>query len=401
MDTAVEVTIENLGSERAERTEITRQIDGETVDEATLTTIDPGESVTKRFDWKAEEGKSSFGATVYPENQIEELDETNNAKSINFGGVFLPDLVVESITWGPASASVGDMVTFTVTIGNQGEGNSRNSRVHFESDGASFDPGRLDTIAAGGSATTTFRWAAGVGIHRFEAVVDFEWAVAETDESNNALAVEYASKSEVTLAAPQDTIHCDFFGFPERFFQESSITREHVERVVSAQAWSLTKMHNGVSPYSRFGYCRVEYDPEAYGYTMPYGIKLGDLAFPGLNSGHHRWEVMAHEHGHNFFGGTKPFYYDMAAPGPFLQESLAVLSAFYTFHDLLENQQEYGIDDATVESLAFDFSNGRAYQVDRFNEYVDQGEAVQHLRHLNEPSIGLHDDLLRRSIWLG
>ncbi len=176
-----------------------------------------------------------------------------------------------------------------------------------------------------------------------------------------------------TPTDPGDTIYCEFSGLPERFFQESFVPREQVERVVSAQAWSLTKMHNGISPYSYFGYCRIEYSPEVYGHTMPYGVKLGDFAFPGLNSGHHRWEVMAHEHGHNFFGGTKPFYTDIATPAPFLQESLAVLSAFYTFHDLLENQQEYGIDDATVESLVFDFGNGRAYQEAQFKEYVDQG----------------------------
>ena len=172
------------------------------------------------------------------------------------------------------------------------------------------------------------------------------------------------------ISDPSDSQQCGFSGLPDRFFTESSVSREQVERVVSAQYLSLKKMHNGITPYD---FCVVEYNPGAYGHTTPYGLKLGNSAFPGLNSGHHRWEVMAHEQGHNFFGATKPFYYDIATPAPFLQESLAVLSAFYTFHDLLENQQEYGIDDATVESLVFDFGNGRAYQEAQSKEYVDQG----------------------------
>ena len=130
-------------------------------------------------------------------------------------------------------------------------------------------------------------------------------------------------------------------------------------------------MHNGISPY---GFCRVEYDPEVYGCTMPDGVKLGDYAFPSLNNGHHRWEVMAHEQGHNFFGGTSWFYYTMAAPYPFLQESLAVLSAFYTYHDILENAVAYGIDDDSIDSLVFDFTNGRSYQENMYNKYVSQGK---------------------------
>ena len=209
MDTAVEVTIENHGSERAERTKVAFQVDGETVDEATLSTIDPGESVTKRFDWSAEEGKSSFGATVDPENQIEELDETNNTTNINFGGAFLPDLVVESITWEPASASVSDTVAFTVTIKNQGLGSSRASSVRAEVDGHHHVDVDVEGVAARGSVAATFEWVAAAGEHQFTAVADSEGWVAETDESNNVLTVGYARPSDILdwFDDPPDDAH--------------------------------------------------------------------------------------------------------------------------------------------------------------------------------------------------
>ena len=174
-----------------------------------------------------------------------------------------------------------------------------------------------------------------------------------------------------TDVVPVGINYCDFYGFPDRFFEESYLTREQVIKVVNAQYLSLKKMHNGISPYE---FCRVEYDSQVYGSTMPDGIKLGDSAFPSLNNGHHRWEVMAHEQGHNFFGGTSWFYYTMAAPYPFLQESLAVLSAFYTYHDIIENAVTYGINETSINSLVFDFTNGRDYQEEMYDLYINQGK---------------------------
>lgn len=181
----------------------------------------------------------------------------------------------------------------------------------------------------------------------------------------------------VTVTPPATvTIEGDysgFYDFPMRFFEESAIPREQVVKITDAQYLSLKKMHNGISPYD---FCRIEYEPDVYGSTTPYGFRLGDAAFPSdvRNSGHHRWEVMAHEQGHNFFGGTSTFYNSMAIPYPFLQESLAVLSAFYTYHDIVENQQSYGIDDNTINSLHFDFARGRNYQGDMYKQYIVQGK---------------------------
>ena len=171
----------------------------------------------------------------------------------------------------------------------------------------------------------------------------------------------------VTVLGP----YSGFYSFPKRFFERSALSPEQVVKVTDAQYLSLKKMHNGISPY---GFCRIEYEPSHYGSTMPNGLKLGDAAFPDLNSGHHRWEVMAHEQGHNFFGGTSAFYYSVAVPGPLLQESLAVLSAFYTFQDILANQQNYGVSSDAIQSLSFDFANGRAYQESRYQTYLDQGK---------------------------
>ncbi len=189
-----------------------------------------------------------------------------------------------------------------------------------------------------------------------------------TMNDNYSITANFEEEGDFVPAAIN---YCDFYGFPDRFFEEASLTRDQVIKVVGAQYLSLKKMHNGISPYE---FCRVEYEPEAYGVTSPTGFKLGNYAFPSLNSGHHRWEVMAHEQGHNFFGGTSWFYYRMAAPYPFLQESLAVLSAFYTYHDILEHAVAYDIDDDSIDSLVFDFTNGRTYQESMYNKYTSEGK---------------------------
>ena len=95
-----------------------------------------------------------------------------------------------------------------------------------------------------------------------------------------------------------------FFKFPKRFFDESIVMDKQILAVTDAQFLSLKKMHNGLTPYSL---TKIEYNSIAYGMTTPEGIVLGDSAFPSLNGGNPRWEVMSHEQGHNFFGGTSAF----------------------------------------------------------------------------------------------
>ncbi len=162
-----------------------------------------------------------------------------------------------------------------------------------------------------------------------------------------------------------------FYDFPSTFFEESKVPIEGILKVTDAQYLGLKKMHNGISPYS---FCKIEYEPAAYGFTTSSGLKLGDPAFPGLYSGNPRWEVLAHEQGHNFFGGTSAFYSVLAVPSPFLQESLAVAGAFYTYHDIVQNKEAYDIDDISIGSLDFDFANGRMYQQAMFNKYIQEGK---------------------------
>src|SRR3989338_2940129 len=199
-------------------------------------------------------------------------------------------------------------------------------------------------------------------------------AVIDWDDifvGGKAGAVAEAMYDSAKLATTTVTgTYSGFYDFPRRFFRESEIPRKQIVKTTDAQYTALKEMHSGVSPYAS---TKIIYDVTAYGHTTADGIALGDSAFPGLNDRHPLWEVIAHENGHNFFGGTSAFYGTLAFGHPFLQESLAVMSAFYTYYAILADPSEFGIDAQTVASLTYDFGNGRNYQEAQYKLYVSRG----------------------------
>ncbi|PXF57493.1 MAG: hypothetical protein C4B59_15175, partial [Candidatus Methanogaster sp.] len=99
-----------------------------------------------------------------------------------------PDLIIQDITWTPTTPSLGDTVTFTVAIMNQGNGSSSSGYAHFYLDGSTspLTYKSFTAIDAGGSTTTvSFTWNAQAGSHTFKAVVDKDNKITESDETNN------------------------------------------------------------------------------------------------------------------------------------------------------------------------------------------------------------------------
>jgi len=116
---------------------------------------------------------------------------------VTFSGTILADLVVQDITWTPPNPSIGDTVTFTVTIKNQGSGSASKSHVYYYRDGSSseFASDSVSGLDAGATTTETFKWYIGRtvegGEHTIRSVIDPDNKVIEIDENNN--------KKEVSL----------------------------------------------------------------------------------------------------------------------------------------------------------------------------------------------------------
>lgn len=111
-----------------------------------------------------------------------------------------PDLIVTDITWTPANPAVGNEVTFSATIKNQGADPSPAGTIHgvlFSVDGvsASWSDNYTSSIAAGASVTVTATggpnvkasWTAVSGTHTVRAYVDDVNRIAESNENNNTL----------------------------------------------------------------------------------------------------------------------------------------------------------------------------------------------------------------------
>ncbi len=186
------VTIKNQGSGKADYSRVAYYINDTYLTSATVNPIDPAASANRTFAWIARADSHAIKAVADSNNVVTESDETNNEKTITFS-TLVPDLIIETITWSPESPSMGDNVTFTVTIKNQGSAKAGSSRVYFYIDGSSRGYQDVPEINAGATVTKAFAWIARADSHDIKAVADSNDKVTESDETNNEKTVTFST----------------------------------------------------------------------------------------------------------------------------------------------------------------------------------------------------------------
>jgi len=186
------VTIKNQGSGKAGSSHVYFYVDNARQNSASVNTIEPGATANITFAWTAQAGSHSIKAVADSEEEVVESDETNNDYTYVFS-VLAPDLIIDTITWSPENPSVGDKVTFTVTIKNQGYITARFSQVDFHIDGASRGYQDVPRIDAGAAVTKTFTWITRAGSHEIKAIADSNNVVTESDETNNEKTVTFST----------------------------------------------------------------------------------------------------------------------------------------------------------------------------------------------------------------
>ena len=123
---------------------------------------------------------------------VYESNETNNqlVKIINVKAL-PPDLKIESISLNPESPKLGENVTFTVKIKNNGLGDASSNELKYNINGTNETySGKIQVpaLSAGNSASGTFSWTPrGEGQIEIKAIVDATGVVLESDENNNEL----------------------------------------------------------------------------------------------------------------------------------------------------------------------------------------------------------------------
>ncbi|HOW13486.1 PGF-pre-PGF domain-containing protein [Methanosarcina sp.] len=110
-----------------------------------------------------------------------------------------PDLVMEGISWDPASPYENDSITFRVTFANRGSGASGAFTAKCYINGRELYSYSLQGLEAGSNTSVTFNWVpAASGNLDIKAVVDTENQVSESDEGNNEKTESLSVKSSVS-----------------------------------------------------------------------------------------------------------------------------------------------------------------------------------------------------------
>lgn len=96
-----------------------------------------------------------------------------------------PDLIVEEIVWLPETPLMGDIVTFMVTIKNQGDSQAGSSHVAFFVNDTYHTSKVMNPLEPGATVTSTFTWRAEADSYSIKAVADVVNRVTESNEANN------------------------------------------------------------------------------------------------------------------------------------------------------------------------------------------------------------------------
>ena len=207
------VTIKNQGSSRTGSFGIHFYIDDLHSGYQQVQEIDADDTVTKTFSWITEAGSHVIRVVADSNEKVTESDETNNEKTTTFSGALPSDLIVQDITWSPESLSVGETITCTVTIKNQGSGRAYYSFVVYYIDDAYLDSASVNPIDAGATDNKTFTWTVQAGPHTIKAVIDSNEQVAESDETNNEKTVSFPRVVDLIIEAiawsPENPVESD------------------------------------------------------------------------------------------------------------------------------------------------------------------------------------------------
>ena len=178
------------------------QVDGTEVSwsDTDTASLAPGASVTLTANngpggfakWTATNGTHTILAWVNDVSRFSESDTGNNqlTKNLSVGSSSnLPDFIVTGITASPASPNIGDAVTFTATVKNQGNAAGAPGTVAFSVDGTRVATSSDSTaaLAADSSATLsgTSTWTATDGSHTVGATANINNSAAESNTGNN------------------------------------------------------------------------------------------------------------------------------------------------------------------------------------------------------------------------
>jgi subtilase family serine protease len=183
--------------------------------------------------WDAKPGTHTIRIVIDPYDNFTELSESDNEVTmLNALNVISADLVMDPVTWLPEEPSLGETLTFTVTVRNRGYGEAAATRLNYYVDGERIDYRSISALAYGNIQSSTFTWTVEEGSHTFRFVADSRNDINESNEDNNESVVIYPVPpdlyiKEITLL-PEEPAESDNVTFTFSLENRGGVAAENV-----------------------------------------------------------------------------------------------------------------------------------------------------------------------------
>jgi len=184
------ITVKNQGTRPAELVDVYLYVNEAFKLSSRLSSISADGTATAVIPWLTSEDSVNIRIVIDEDNRIFESNESNNemTKTVTFVNPSPEaDLIIQDVTCTPANPSIGDTVTITSTIKNQGSGLASPSHVAYYIDDILVQTVYINQINAGATATNNAAWNAAAGAHTIKAIADYNGSIYETNEANNEM----------------------------------------------------------------------------------------------------------------------------------------------------------------------------------------------------------------------
>ncbi|HOK72487.1 MAG TPA: cobaltochelatase subunit CobN [Methanothermobacter sp.] len=160
---------------------------GMSVDSHIIPEIRSGETVEINFNWTpTTAGAHTLQLIIDPQNQIEEINETNNKFTLSLTvDQPHPDVIFKGIDLA-ADLIANETYTLMARISNVGPVDAGQVRVDFYDNGVKLGTQIIPVLAGGETTTIGFTWTpTTAGAHTLQLIIDPENKIQELNETNN------------------------------------------------------------------------------------------------------------------------------------------------------------------------------------------------------------------------
>ncbi len=165
--------------------------DSSGTDRRNITGLNAGGSTSFSFTRRVNQATETFIVVVDATNQVNESNETNNSAELRVTATqptLKPDLTIASTDWSPRTLTVGQNVTLSIVVRNQGQANAGSFTVEVR-DSAGTDRQTISGLAVGSTVPVSFTRRVNNTTEFFTITVDATNQVDELDETNNSVQI--------------------------------------------------------------------------------------------------------------------------------------------------------------------------------------------------------------------